>query len=103
MTLRIPLAALALLAALPARAQAPRDDKASAAPPALVIKAGHLIDGLAGEPRGASAVLIREGRIAAVGAPEAIAAQAPAGAQVIDLGDAWLLPGMVDAHPHALL
>ncbi len=47
----------------------------------------------------ADAVAIVEGdRIKAVGAHLAI----PAGAEVIDLGDATLMPGLIDAHTHLL-
>src|SRR5437773_1320254 len=76
---------------------------ASADPKSLIVKAAHLIDGLGDQPRGPSAVLVQGDRIVAVGAPEEIAAQAPAGAQVIDLGEAWLLPGLIDANTHVLL
>jgi imidazolonepropionase-like amidohydrolase len=41
-------------------------------------------------------VVVTDGKIVAVGANAAI----PAGAQVIDLGDATLLPGFIDAHTH---
>ncbi|WP_106507259.1 amidohydrolase [Brachybacterium timonense] len=41
-------------------------------------------------------VVIEEGRITALGAD----VQAPEGAEVIDAGGAWLLPGFVDAHVH---
>ena len=34
---------------------------------------------------------------------ESLGSAAPAGAQVIDLGDVTLLPGLIDAHTHALL
>ena len=41
-------------------------------------------------------VVVTEGRITALGAD----VQAPDGAEVIDAGGAWLLPGFVDAHVH---
>ena len=84
-------------------AQAPRDDKAAAPKRTVVVKAAHLIDGRSNEPRGASAVLVVGDRIAAVGSPDEIAGQAPRDAQTIDLGDAWLVPGMIDAHTHVVL
>jgi imidazolonepropionase-like amidohydrolase len=96
------IATVVLLLAGASLAQAPRDEKPKAPTTAFVIKAAHLIDGLAAEPRGPSAVLVVGERIAAVGAPEQIAAAAE-GAEVIDLGEAWLLPGLIDAHTHVLL
>ena len=52
---------------------------------------------LPGADRPAPASLrIRGGRIAAVGAPE----DAPTGAEVLDFGDAVVMPGLVDTHVH---
>ena len=56
----------------------------------------------AGEPlHGGWVVLTAGNRITAVG--PAAAVQAPAGAQVIDLPDATLLPGLMDIHSHLFL
>src|SRR5205823_4033858 len=60
----------------------------------------HLIDGRSGSPRDGLAVLVEGDRIAKVGPAAQLSA---AGAKVIDLGDAWLLPGLIDAHTHVLL
>ena len=82
-------------------AQAPRE--APPPPPPkerVLIKAAHLIDGHSSSPRDRFAVLVEGDRIAKV-APAA-ELQAP-GARVIDLGDSWLLPGLIDAHTHVLL
>ena len=43
-------------------------------------------------------VLIENGRIAAVGAGDAV--DVPDGAQVVDATGAWVLPGFIDAHAH---
>ena len=41
-------------------------------------------------------LIVRDGKIAAVGADVEI----PDGARVIDLGDGWAMPGMIDLHCH---
>ena len=50
----------------------------------------------------AAAVAIRGGRITLVGAREAVEAQKGPQTEVVDLGGATLLPGLVDSHSHIL-
>src|SRR5260370_14975880 len=84
-------------------AQAPRGVAAPArVPERVVVKAAHLIDGKADAARDGFAVLVEGDRIQKVGPAAELQAQA-AGAKVIDLGNAWLLPGLIDAHTHVLL
>jgi imidazolonepropionase-like amidohydrolase len=71
------------------------------APRSTVILAGALIDGTGAKPRGRVAVVVRDGRIAAIRDPGA--ADLPRGADVIDLGTATLLPGLIDTHTHVFL
>jgi imidazolonepropionase-like amidohydrolase len=68
---------------------------------ATLILAGHLLDPRTGHMLAPAAVLVDGERIKAVGAPSTIAA--PPGTDVIDLGDATLLPGLIDCHTHLLL
>jgi len=82
-------------------AQAPRETPAAPRPlERILIKAVHLIDGRSGSPRDGLAVLVEGDRIAKVGPAAQLQA---AGVKVIDLGDSWLLPGLIDAHTHLLL
>jgi len=62
----------------------------------VAIKAGRLIDGRGGAPMTNAVILVRGERIRAVGPNLAI----PAGARVIDLSSATVLPGLIDCHTH---
>jgi len=64
--------------------------------PVLVIRAARLIDGTGGTPISPAIVVVRGDRIEAVGG----AAAMPAGARVVDLGSATILPGLIDLHTH---
>src|SRR5579859_2574673 len=48
----------------------------------------------------ADALLVRDGRIAAVGTAEAVRAAAAPGAAVVRLDGATVVPGLIDAHCH---
>ena len=69
---------------------------ASAAPAVLAIKAARLFDGRSDHWVRDGVVVVAGGKIQAVGAGTAV----PAGAQVLDLGDVTLLPGLIDCHTH---
>jgi len=60
----------------------------------ILIRHGRVID--PGRLNGPADVLIRDGRIAAVG----LGLKVPAGATVIDATGKWVLPGFVDLHVH---
>src|SRR5271156_2520758 len=71
-------------------------DAPPAAPRTIVLKAAHLFDSVSGTLTEHGVVVVSGTKIQAVGSDAAI----PAGAEVIDLGDATLLPGFIDAHVH---
>src|SRR5262245_7570188 len=71
--------------------------------PVTLIKAGRLLDPRTGNMLSSAAVLIQGDRFIKVGAPVQMRAEAPAGAKIIDLGRATMLPGLIDSHAHLLL
>jgi imidazolonepropionase-like amidohydrolase len=64
--------------------------------PLEAIRAGKFIDVQAGRVLSDQIILIRDGKIQAVGANLAI----PDGAKVIDLSKMTVLPGLIDCHTH---
>ena len=70
----------------------------AAAAESLLLTAAHLLDVRDGSLIDNAAVLVEDGRIAAVGTRDAV--EAPAGARRLDLPGATLLPGLIDMHVH---
>jgi imidazolonepropionase-like amidohydrolase len=64
--------------------------------PVTAIRTGVLIDGLGGAPVRGAVILVRDGRIEAVGADVRV----PQGARVVDLSRYTVLPGFIDMHVH---
>jgi imidazolonepropionase-like amidohydrolase len=62
----------------------------------VVIHAGTLIDGVSETPRKQVSILVRDDKIVSVES----GFQTPAGAEVIDLSTATVLPGFIDCHVH---
>ena len=103
------VAAIAAVASNPIRSQETTEGTArtpSASPEArkflaspnqvVAIRAGRLFDARSGSMSSNQVIVVRGDRIAEVGA----GVQVPAGATVLDLGSATVLPGMIDAHVH---
>jgi imidazolonepropionase-like amidohydrolase len=67
-----------------------------ASEPVTAIKAGHLVDVENGRVLDKQVILIRGGKIEAVGSDVKI----PAGAKVLDLSNKTVLPGLIDCHTH---
>jgi imidazolonepropionase-like amidohydrolase len=58
----------------------------------VVIRCGTLFDGTGAEPVDRGELVVEDGKISAGPAPE--------GAEVVDLGSAFVMPGLIDAHAH---
>jgi imidazolonepropionase-like amidohydrolase len=102
-SLRASLAAFALASASSiavSQGSPPTATGDAAAPPACetVVRAGRLVDPLAGKVRRSQAIRIGGGRVLAVldDGPAAIAGCA----QTVDLRDRTVLPGLIDTHTH---
>jgi imidazolonepropionase-like amidohydrolase len=74
------------------QAQTPASDQA------VVLRGARVIDGTAGNPIDNAAVVIREGRILAIGPAASITV--PPGATVIDYSGKTIIPGLISTHSH---
>src|SRR5690349_22663155 len=72
---------------------------AGQAPHRIAIRAGKLIDGKSDKPVENALILIEADKIVSVTS----SGRSPAGAEVIDLSKATVLPGFMDVHTHVLL
>ncbi|HKD55704.1 MAG TPA: amidohydrolase family protein [Steroidobacteraceae bacterium] len=82
-----------LLAIVATAAQA--QETAPAPPETIVLRAAYLFDSTGTTLKDGATIVVRGDRIVSVGT-----GATPPGARVIDLGEATLLPGFIDAHTH---
>jgi len=73
----------------------------SGAPRILLIKGGRVLV-LDGRTPPAEAMVLRNGRVAAVGTTEAMRIVAGPGTEHLDVRGCTVMPGLVDTHPHLL-
>lgn len=66
--------------------------------PPVAVRAGRMFDSKTGQMLNNQVVLIQGERITDVGPEDRV--KIPSGAQVIDLSQATVLPGLIDAHTH---
>jgi imidazolonepropionase-like amidohydrolase len=97
MRIRAVLCGYLLLAALVAVWPAAMAQQAAIRP--TVLHAAHLLEVDSGRMLTPGEILVEGDRITAVGS----AVRHPAGAELIDLGDTTLLPGLIDVHVHLFL
>ncbi len=72
-----------------------------AASHSILVRARALIDGTSAQPRQNQEILIEGDRITAIYA--SVSRPPPRGAQVVDLGNSTVLPGLIDCHTHIFL
>ncbi|MFZ0137562.1 MAG: amidohydrolase family protein [Candidatus Sulfotelmatobacter sp.] len=65
----------------------------------IAIRAGHLIDPKNGTVTKNQIILVKDKKIVAKGADIAI----PKDAEIVDLSNSWVMPGIMDAHTHVTL
>ncbi len=95
----VPLAALLALGttlALAPRATPAQAPRAVRTAEVIILKAARLLDGNGGAALSPAMVRVEGEKIVAVGAR----LEVPAGARIIDLGNATLTPGWIDLHTH---
>ena len=85
---------LAVFAVLAFIAQGPAQQPSKS----IAIHAGHALDVKTGKLLSDQTIVIENGKIASIGA--SAGTKIPAGATVIDLPNATVLPGLIDAHTH---
>jgi imidazolonepropionase-like amidohydrolase len=72
------------------------------APTVVLVRVGKLLDVKSGQELTGQDILIEGERIKEVGPEAAVSAHVPKTAQVIDLSNATVLPGLIDCHTHLL-
>ena len=86
---------LVTIAFLPAFAQTPAP---TPTPKTVYIRAGHLFDGTGDKTRDNMVIVVVGERIQSVAPANSV--KIPAGATVVDLSHATVLPGLIDCHTH---
>ena len=75
-------------------------DAPAAAPVVVVLRAAHMFDGTGAGLITNAVVVVTDDKITAAGPASSVTV--PPGARVVDLGQATLLPGFIDAHTHII-
>ena len=89
--------AMALVAAAATPALLATAQQASAEPDTLIYAGKLLADPASGRVLTQQTITVRSGRIVSVAAGYT---KAPSGAKVVDLKNAFVLPGLIDSHVH---
>jgi len=80
---------------------APPSPSRAATSPDTYVRAGHLLDVRAGKMLSNQIIVIHGDKIASIAPADQV--QIPPGANVIDLSQSTVLPGLIDCHTHIML
>ena len=75
---------------------------APASDPATILRVARFLDVRSGSYVKGAAIYVEGDRIKAVGVAADVVRLAPTSARIIDLGDATILPGLIDCHTHLM-
>lgn len=89
---------LPLTFAIPGTWIASANDAPKTPPPPIYVKAGHLFDATSDSLRDNVILIVEGDRITKVAHASQIAI--PTGANIVDLSQDWVLPGLIDCHTH---
>jgi imidazolonepropionase-like amidohydrolase len=93
---------LCVAAAMPLMRTKAQQNGAASPASAVVVKAARLLDVKRGSYIEPAAVLIEGDRVKESGSAEDVVKHAGQGARIIDLGQATILPGLIDCHTHLM-
>lgn len=103
LALALALLALALALAAPRSSAVAAAAGQGGAEAVIAFVGGTIIDGNGGPPLSNGTLVVRDGRIAAVGARGSVAVAVPPGATLIDATGKFLTPGFIDTNVHLSL
>lgn len=69
----------------------------------ILLKCKSLLDGIGGMPIEAAGMLVCDGTIKAIGSFAQLAQTVSEQTQIVDYGDKYIMPGIIDAHVHVVI
>jgi len=79
-----------------------QENSAKQSDPEMVVRVARVLNVRSGSYIKSAAIWVEGERIKAVGRETDVLKEAPAAAQILDLGDVTVLPGLIDCHTHLM-